>query len=157
MWISLRVLPIDTAISFFVKLILEKLHNQLCKKNWIYMQNTKNFEFLSYRTCNQTLKVFANILVISQHRNPNLIFIILYNKFCKNFLEIHAKGLLSHRMSRHHDNGSDQGLSPWYPISLFKLSPYSRLKGVDSTEMEWRRTSWEPTSSRDTVSDQVLD
>lgn len=45
--------------------------------------------------------------------------------------------LLSHRTYRHRDNGSDQGLSPWSPISLFTLSPYNRLRGVDPTEMKW--------------------
>ena len=38
-------------------------------------------------------------------------------------------------MSRNRDNGLDQGLSPWSPISLSKLSP-CRLREVDLNENE---------------------
>jgi hypothetical protein len=62
-WIYLRVLSIDTAISLIVKFILEKLHNQLCKKKLDIDAKDQSFEFLSHKTCNQNLKVFANILV----------------------------------------------------------------------------------------------
>ena len=38
-------------------------------------------------------------------------------------------------MSRHRDNDSDRGLSPWSPISLSKLSP-CKLREVDPNENE---------------------
>lgn len=59
--------------------------------------------------------------------------------------------MLSHRMSRHRENGSDRGLSHWFPITPFELSPNSRLKGVDHMEMEKGKISWEPTNLGDTT------
>ena len=60
--------------------------------------------------------------------------------------------MLSHKVSRHHNNGSDRGLSPWSHISPFKLFPYSRLRGGRPYgKMGWRRTRWEPTGSGDRV------